>query len=297
MYFYAVSLASNRPPAKRKRVSSKKKPVKKKNQSFISTKWKVVFGAILLVMLSPLYYGYVLKGFSSTWRWIKDYGQDPDYRTYESFNSKIPGKYSIHGIDVSYYQGKIDWEKVKTMQDEDVKIKFAFIKATEGLMRVDPYFQRNWREAPKAGIICGAYHYFKPAKSGKWQARFFLQNVKPEKGDLPPVVDIEELKGTTVDKMRVELKAFLKYVEDQTGVKPLIYTNIQFYEDYLKGHFDGYYLWIAHYYKKKLRVSKDTKWLFWQHTDRATINGINHVVDMNVFKGDSVELGKLLIGD
>ena len=75
--------------------------------------WKVIIAFILLILLSPLYYGYVLRMFTSTISWVKDWGEDPNYRTYRSFNIKIPKKHSIHGIDVSYYQGKIDWQQVK----------------------------------------------------------------------------------------------------------------------------------------------------------------------------------------
>lgn len=293
--FIGVSASPNRPVVKKKRASPQKRSTRKKQQSKVPVRLLVVLAGLLLILFSPLYYGLVLKGLSSTWRWIRDYGEDPNYRSYKNFSTNIPGRYSIHGIDVSYYQGKINWEKVREMKDEDVSIKFAFIKATEGLMKVDPYFQRNWREAPKAGIVCGAYHYFKPSKSGKWQARFFLQNVRAEKGDLPMVVDIEELNGTEPEAMRKELMAFLKHVESKTGIRPLIYTNIVFYRDYLRGYVDDYYLWIAHYYKKKLHVAKGTPWKFWQHTDKATVSGINHVVDMNIFKGDSAEFERLLI--
>src|SRR5690606_7284779 len=131
--------------------------------------------ALLLILLSPFYYGYILKGFSSTWRWILDIVEDPNYRTYNSFEIKIPVAYNSHGIDVSYYQCKIDWQKVRAMKEDGVQVSFAIIKATEGLASVDPYFQRNWREAAKAGIVCGAYHFFRPSKSGTQQARLFLQ--------------------------------------------------------------------------------------------------------------------------
>lgn len=249
--------------------------------------WKFAIVGLLLILFSPFYYAYVIKGFTSVWIWVKDLGGDPNYRTYSSFGIKIPKNYGIHGIDVSYYQGKIDWKKVKSMKEDDVQIRFAFIKATEGMFNVDPYFQRNWREAAKSGIICGAYHFFRPQKSGEWQAKFFLQTVKFEEGDLPPVVDVEQLNGASPDKMRKELKEFMAYVEQKTKVKPIIYSGLSFYRDYLKGHFDGYPLWIAHYYKSDLRLTKDTHWFFWQHSDKAKITGINHVVDFNAFNGDS----------
>jgi lysozyme len=286
------------PPEKRKPVTRKpvtRKPaVRKKKSKPFPTQWKVVIAGLLLILLSPFYYGYILNGFVATWRWIKDWGQDPNYRTYESFNIKIPKKYTIHGIDVSYYQGKINWQKVKDMEDDGVKVKFAFIKATEGLLQVDPYFQRNWREAPKVGIICGAYHFFRPKRDGKTQAKFFLQVVNIEKGDLPPVVDIESLDGVSPVKMRAELADFLNYVEVKTKVKPIIYSGLKFYEDYLEEHFEEYPLWIAHYYQPKLRMDK-SRWRFWQHSDKAKINGIGHVVDFNAFNGDSLALVRLLV--
>ncbi|RNL56586.1 glycoside hydrolase family 25 protein [Pedobacter jejuensis] len=281
------------PPIKRKPVVRKTAPKKKKSKP-ISTQWKVAIAGLLLILLSPFYYGYIVKGFVGTWRWIKDWGQDPNYRTYESFNIKIPKNYSIHGIDVSYYQGKINWQKVKSMKDDDVSIRFAFIKATEGILQVDPYFQRNWREAPKVGIICGAYHFFRPKRDGKAQAKFFLQVVNIEKGDLPPVVDIESLDGVSPLKMRAELSDFLNYVEMKTKVRPIIYTGLKFYEDYLEDNFDEYPLWIAHYYQPKLRLDK-SKWKFWQHSDKAKINGIGHVVDFNAFNGDSTDLARMLV--
>jgi lysozyme len=278
-----------------KRPVVKKKPATtKKTTGSFSVWWKVALAGVLLVLFSPFYYGYVVKSFTSTWRWIRDIGSNPHYRVYKSFNIPIPDKYSIHGIDVSSYQGKIDWQKVKSMEEDSVHISFAFIKATEGILLVDPYFQRNWREGPKAGVICGAYHYFRPKFSGKWQARFFLQNVKTEKGDLPMVVDIERLDGIAPDKMRQELKVFLTQIENNTGIKPIIYSGLQFYQDNLAGYFDDYKLWIANYYQHDLAVSKTVNWKFWQHSDKARVNGINHVVDFNVFNGDSLAFKKML---
>ncbi|MCD0489421.1 glycoside hydrolase family 25 protein [Pedobacter sp. MC2016-14] len=277
---------------------AKKAPVRKKAAKKPQTfplVYKFIALIVLLILCSPLYYGYVLKLFSSATRWVLDIGQDPNYRTYTSYDIRIPKKYSVHGIDVSYYQGKIDWKKVRSMKEDDVKISFAIIKASEGIMSVDPYFQRNWREAAKAGIICGAYHFFRPQKSGDWQARFFLQTVKFEQGDLPPVVDIEQLNGVSPKQMRKALADFLEHVENKTGVKPIIYTGLSFYKDYLRGHFDEYPLWIAHYYQSALNLDATTNWILWQHSDKARINGINHVVDFNAFRGDSLAFQQILI--
>jgi lysozyme len=307
LYFYSVpppikkkpvelikrATAAKDPMPKKAPVRRKKAPVKKKKPFPLAL--KIVIAGVLLILFSPLYYGYVLKLFTSTTRWIMDIGEDPNYRTYKSYAIRIPKKYSIHGIDVSSYQGKIDWKMVKSMKEDSVHITFAFIKATEGVSSVDAYFQRNWREAPKAGIVCGAYHYFIPRKSGSWQARFFLQTVKFDDGDLPPVVDVEDLSGQTPEKMRKELKDFILHVEKKTGVKPIIYSGLVFYKDYLKGYFEGYPLWIAHYYQQELKAGASTKWHFWQHSDKAMINGISHVVDFNAFQGDSLSFQQMLI--
>jgi lysozyme len=277
------------PPIK-KRPVVRKTSTRKRKRKPLSNSWKVAFAGLLLVLLSPFYYGYIIKIASATWFWIKHPNDDPNYRTYESFDIKIPKKYSIHGIDVSYYQGKIDWKKVKAMKDDEVKISFAFIKATEGLLRVDPYFQRNWREAPKAGIKVGAYHFFRPQKSGLWQANFFLQTVSFESGDLPPVVDIEALDGVSPEKMRTELNAFIIQVEKKT----IIYSGLKFYRDYLEGYYKDYPFWVAHYHQPKLKLASNS-YKFWQHSDKAKVNGVNHVVDFNVFNGDSVAFSQFLI--
>lgn len=99
------------------------------------------------------------------------------------------------------------------MQDEGVKIDFVFIKATEGQFNIDPQFQRNWRQSKKEGMIRGAYHYFKPRKSGKWQAALFLQTVTYESGDLPPVIDIEETGRLEPEELRENLREWLEVVE------------------------------------------------------------------------------------
>lgn len=271
----------------------KRKPSPKKTKG-LSTTLKFLIVGVLLVLLSPFYYGYVLKVASATWFWLRHPSEDPNYRTYESFNIKIPKKYSIHGIDVSYYQGKIDWQKVKAMKEDHVAVTFAFIKATEGLLNVDPYFQRNWHEAPKAGLKVGAYHFFRPKRSGLWQANLFLQTVNIEKGDLPPVVDIESLDGVSPAQMRKELNAFIIQIEVKTKVRPIIYSGLKFYQDHLMGYYDSYPFWVAHYHQPKLKIPS-SDWKFWQHSDKARINGINHVVDFNAFNGDSLQFSQLLV--
>lgn len=213
---------------------------------------------------------------------------------YSGFGIDLPEDYSIHGIDVSRYQGAISWNLVKEMREKDIRITFAFIKATEGSNNVDPEFRRNWRGARKAGILRGAYHYFIASQNGKQQAELFISKVNADPGDLPPVLDVEESNGTPVNLLRENVKAWLNTIEFYYKVKPVIYTNIDFYSSYLSGVFDNYPLWVAHYkVQHQPRISR--RWSFWQHNDAGRVNGIANKVDFNVFNGDSIELNNLLI--
>jgi lysozyme len=118
--------------------------------------------------------------------------------------------------------------------------------------------------------------------------------VKLKKGDLPPVLDIEETYGASITDIQQKIKDWIEKVEKQYKVKPIIYTNINFYNNYLRGSFDQYPFWIAHYLQPgKPRI--DRKWTFWQHSENGHINGIKTTVDFNVFSGDSAEFKNLLI--
>lgn len=114
---------------------------------------------------------------------------------YPGFDIYIPPGYRIHGIDVSHHQGRIDWKEVAAMNIHGIDISFCFIKASEGISFTDNRFEQNWRSAKKAGIPRGAFHYFTAGIDGGQQARKFLNTVTLEKGDLVPVVDIEEANG------------------------------------------------------------------------------------------------------
>lgn len=213
---------------------------------------------------------------------------------YPEFGIEIPTNYSIHGIDVSKYQDVIDWSSVKDMKVGSVQMSFAFIKATEGLGNEDAYFQRNWKKTKDAGLARGAYHFFLATKSGKAQAENFINSVELMPGDMPPVLDIEQTYGVSPEKLRARAKEWLQTIQDHYHVMPIIYTNVDFYKQYLKDDFDGYPLWIAHYLQRE-RPSIYRDWAFWQHSEAGRVNGILTRVDFDVFNGDSAEFRKLLI--
>lgn len=218
----------------------------------------------------------------------------PPFVHYAAYGIDIPRNYTIHGIDVSRYQGIISWPDVKQMNVEGVKIDFAFIKATEGIGKMDEQFRRNWFNAGKAGITKGAYHFFIASKSGKAQAENFLETVPLQKGDLYPVLDVEETYGTPPDVLQQRVADWLLAVEKVFHVKPIIYTNAQFYKIFLSGRFDEYPLWVAHYLAEH-RPCIERNWHFWQHNESAHVNGIGHAVDFNVFNGDSTAFNKLIL--
>lgn len=219
------------------------------------------------------------------------------YREYRHFGIALPGNYTVHGIDVSRYQHRIDWERVRRMQVGNVRMSFVFIKATEGSWIKDPYFAHNWKNARKEGLMCGAYHYFLPDISAKDQARHFTRQVKLTSGDLPPVVDVEEKRGMSREQIRKNTLLFMQALEKHYRVKPILYTNLDFYKTYFADDpaFAGFPRWIAHYRTPRLVMPGDIGWHFWQHNDNGRVNGINADVDFNVFNGSLQDLNKLAI--
>lgn len=219
---------------------------------------------------------------------------EPAATRYPAFGINIPAGFEIHGIDVSRYQRNISWKEVKKMQVKKMRIGFAFIKATEGTDRIDPQFRRNWLKAQEAGLPRGAYHFFLPGRNAKAQANNFIETVRLQPGDMPPVLDVEQTNGKTGKELRDKVRDWLKIVERYYGIRPIIYTNAVFYDTYLKDDFDDYPLWVAHYLEPIApRIGRP--WQFWQHSEQGRVNGINAAVDFNVFKGDSSDFKALLV--
>lgn len=255
-------------------------PRKKKTYNL---KW--AYGIVLFAAF--LFISYLVFVFENT--------TEPDDVAYKAFGINIPRQYQIHGIDVSRYQERIAWDAVKEMNVEGIQIGFAFIKATEGVNNIDPFFKRNWEKAKEAGVPRGAYHFFVPQKNGAQQTKNFLKLVQLEPGDLPPVLDIEKTYGIPTKQLRKQVKRWLNAMEAAYGVKPIIYTYVNFYETYLSGgDFDDYPMWVAHYFQPE-RPRINRSWSFWQHSDQGRVNGILSKVDFNVFNGDSTAFRALLV--
>ena len=184
--------------------------------------------------------------------------------------------YSKHvwGIDLSHHQGTINWGKI----DKNDRPHFIFFKVTEGNNLTDTKYAEHIENARKLNIPCGAYHFFGYQSDGKSQAKHFIRNAKLQKGDLHPVLDVEFTKRTKHARMNIpkEIKAFCAEIYKEFKVYPIIYCNESYYETYLKNSFKNYNMWICNY-RKEPKIN----WVFWQHTDKGKINGINGTVDKN----------------
>ena len=192
------------------------------------------------------------------------------------------------GIDVSEYQGEISWSYVDTLENKH-PLHYVFIRATVGKDRKDRKFEKNWLGAKENKMIRGAYHYYRPNENSLEQADLFIKTVTLQKGDLPPVLDIEKLpKNQSIANLKLGLKRWLHAGESHYGVKPIIYSGESYYEDFLKEEFGDYLFWIANYNFYREEIAED--WLFWQFTEKASVPGIKGNVDVNIYNGDLQQL-------
>lgn len=227
----------------------------------------------------------------SIYRW---YQQHNNYESSMAYKSDRIQKFAIHGMDVSHHQGEIDWTTI-AHPDSTQQIDFVFIRAAVGTDK-DKRFEQNWKGANEAHIKRGAYHYYWSDVNSAQQAAVFTSQVTLEKGDLPPVLDIEDTSNVQNEvSLRKGLKNWIKIIEAHYGVKPILYSGEAFYRDELQP--DSYFkdyprLWIANYN----RVSEPgVSWDFWQYSDRFPVTGVKSLVDGNVFHGSQTDFNSLLI--
>lgn len=191
----------------------------------------------------------------------------------------------VLGIDVSHFQGKINWEDIKADN-----VTFAYDKATQGSGFKDPYYSKNKIGAHEVGLAHGSYHFYTSDADPKEQATLFISVIDYGSGDMPPVLDLEQggVKGTVeTEKFQQDIFTFLKMVEDKLGVKPIIYTNHPFGNQYLNDpKFADYELWIAEYgvdTPKIPRAWDEKGWLIWQRSERGKIQGAVGDIDHDLF--------------
>lgn len=199
--------------------------------------------------------------------------------------------FAIQGIDVSHFQGTINWTSVKNSGK-----RFAFAKATEGRTFTDPRFASNWPAMKNVGLIRGAYHFGRPGSDPVVQADHFINTVRPVSGDLQLVLDLEVTDGRTPSQVRSWTVSFINRVKARTGRPGIIYTGFFFWRDSAgNGSNLNCPLWLAAY------VSNPNNFVpaawpfftFWQYTSTGSVPGISGNVDRDAFNGSLTGLNNL----
>ncbi|MGV3609960.1 MAG: glycoside hydrolase family 25 protein [Fluviicola sp.] len=211
--------------------------------------------------------------------WYKTEGM---VQTSTHFREIIPPGYKAVGLDVSHHQGEIDWDLLLTEKGFDTIIDFVYCKVTEGSDHLDTQWERNREYLNKHGISNGGYHYFNPKSAPKPQAAHFLSVYKIRSIDLPPVIDVED-EGFSDEDLRAKVLIWCEEVKKATGIKPIIYTSLNFYETKFRGKMEGYNFWIAAY-SREPQYMTDREVLHWQFSETGRLPGIKGMVDLNVSK-------------
>ncbi len=204
---------------------------------------------------------------------------------------KPPEAYPVHGIDLARYQTGIDWATARANG-----VNFAFIKATEGGDRVDPMYRDHWRGAGRAGVKRGAYHFFYHCRPAIEQARWFIRHVPKTPGMLPPVLDMEWTPFSptctirrTPEEIRKDAAIFIRALRAHYGVRPILYTSIDFFEDNRMWLVEDVDFWLRAVAKHPKDLYDGHPWTFWQYTSTGLVPGIPGKVDINVFAGSEAE--------
>jgi lysozyme len=191
------------------------------------------------------------------------------------------------GIDVSYYQGDIGWTRVR-----GAGVHFAFIRVSDGATIPDSKFTANWAGAKRAGVLRGAYQFFRPEESPIDQANVLVRALRTHgAGELPPVIDIEVTGGLPLATVVANARVWIEHVRAQLGVEPIVYTNPGMWAYTGAGALGRQTLWLAHYTEQCPTVPAPwSRWTFWQYTDAGRVDGIDGAVDLDVFDGPPDEL-------
>lgn len=197
----------------------------------------------------------------------------------------------VHGIDVSHYQGTVDWRQVA-----EAEMAFAFVKATQGVSSIDSEFGVNWAGVKAAGLPRGAYHFYQPGDDPGQQAEHFLSVVQLEPGDLLPVLDVETLGSQTASEIVQGIGIWLQTVQAAIGRAPIVYTAPGFWNGLGTQQFGTYPLWVAEYGVSSPKLPAGwTGWDFWQSSESGSVAGVTGSVDLDVFQGSPQALLRMTL--
>lgn len=209
---------------------------------------------------------------------------------------RTPAGYEVHGIDVSRWQGNIDWQGVRSGG-----VSFAWIKATEGGDVADPMFRANWAGAARAGLPRGAYHYYYFCRTAQEQAAWFIQNVPAERGALPPVLDMEWTHTSRTcpgrpapEWIRAEAQTFMAILTQHYGTRPVVYTTVDFFRENEMWRLNGVEFWLRSVAGHPDQVYPGHDWTFWQYTGTGLARGVSGEVDLNAFGGSRKQWARWL---
>lgn len=195
----------------------------------------------------------------------------------------------LPGIDVSSYQGTVDWKRVKA-----AGVVFAFARVSDGLEVVDARFAENFTEMKRAGVRRGAYQYFRASVDPQAQADLIVTTVRRlGLPDLPLVADVETADGMPTEVLRERLQRWLTRVERRTRRRPIVYTSPTVGE-LLAGEFAAHPLWVAHYGVDCPTLPTGwSRWSFWQHSSDGRVPGVSGPVDLDLFAGTLAQLRRV----
>ncbi|MCR5778991.1 MAG: glycosyl hydrolase family 25 [Bacteroidaceae bacterium] len=194
------------------------------------------------------------------------------------------------GIDVSHYQGQINWNEVVRNGD----ITYVYLKATEGSKLVDDTYYRNLEGARCVGLKVGCYHFYSPTTKAQDQFKNMAAVVNLKDHDLIPIIDIEHRGKSSLPQFQKQLRQFLKLVEKHYGVQPILYTSRDFYNKYLSGPFTKYKYMIARYHEDIPQLRDNAAFVMWQYSATSRIRGIRGNVDRSCLM-DNYTLSDILL--
>ncbi len=191
---------------------------------------------------------------------------------------------TIKGIDVSSYDPTVDFTMAHA-----AGIEFAFVRASDGTQYPDPMFATHWANAKAAGVIRGAYQFFRPAEDPIAQADLLLSRAQYAPGDLPPVLDLENAGGLTQDQVVAAVKAWVDHVTAAIGRPPIVYAGLYSWPTLTNSaDFTTSPLWVAQYTSAACPdIPRPwTRWMFWQDTAGGSVAGVpGSMLDMDLFNG------------
>lgn len=226
------------------------------------------------------------------------YGGAPDDEALGSAQEEMtvcPAGQTLEGVDVSHYQGTIDWAQVAQSGRA-----FGIAKATEGTGYVDPKLATNFAGMKSAGVVRGAYCFFHADEDPIAQADHYLATAQLAQGDLPPILDLETTNGQSGSAVLAATIAWLDHVNAMTGAKPILYTSRSFVNNTLgnPAGLDAHAeLWLANWGPACPNLPAPfTAWPFWQYSDSGSVPGISGACDVDQFNGTLSDLHAITIG-